>query len=112
MADSRVGPSCVRLGPVDKVPPGQGRCFVVGGKEISIFRQRDGQLFAVDNRCPHRQGPLSEGLLGAGKVICPLHAHTFDLTSGKGPNDQETLRVYPVREQGGELLLEVETGPE
>jgi nitrite reductase (NADH) small subunit len=111
MADSKIGPSCVKLGPVDKVPAGQGMCFLVAGREIAVFRQRDGRLFAADNRCPHRQGPLSEGLVGAGKVICPLHAHTFDLATGKGPNAQETLRVYSVREEGGEVFLEVEADP-
>src|SRR6185295_11940892 len=53
----------VRVGPSDKVPPGQGLCFVVGGEEIAVFRQRDGQLFATQNRCPHKQGPLSEGIV-------------------------------------------------
>jgi nitrite reductase (NADH) small subunit len=111
MAESRVGPEVVKLGSVDKVSPGQGRCFIVGGREVAVFRQRDGRLFAVDNRCPHKQGPLSEGLLGAGKVICPLHAHNFDLCTGKGPVPHETVRVYPIREAGGELLLEVEPDP-
>jgi nitrite reductase (NADH) small subunit len=94
----------VNLGPLEKVPIGQGFCFVVGGEEIAVFRQRDGRLFATQNRCPHRQGPLAEGLVGDGKVICPLHAHTFDLCSGAGPG--ESLRVYAVRESGGEIWLE------
>jgi nitrite reductase (NADH) small subunit len=111
MAESRLGPACVKLGPVDQISPGQGRCFLVAGREVAVFRQRDGKLFATDNRCPHRQGPLSEGLLGGGKVICPLHAHTFDLATGKGPNEQEMLRVYAVREEGGQLLLEGEADP-
>jgi len=111
MAEPRVGPEVVKLGSVDKLSPGQGRCFIVAGREIAVFRQRDGRLFAADNRCPHRQGPLSEGLLGAGKVICPLHAHHFDLCTGKGPVPQETLRVYPIREVAGELLLEMVPDP-
>ena len=95
----------VALGPVGKVPLGQGFCFVVGGEEIAVFRQRDGRLFATQNRCPHRQGPLSEGIIGGGKVICPLHAHKFDLGTGEGPAPAECLRVYAVREADGLLVL-------
>ena len=54
----------INLGCVAAIPLGQGRCYVVGGQEIAVFRQRDGQLFAAENRCPHRQGPLSEGIIG------------------------------------------------
>jgi nitrite reductase (NADH) small subunit len=99
----------INLGSVEKVPKGQGFCFIVGGQEIAVFRQRDGKLFATQNRCPHKQGPLSEGLVGAGKVICPLHSHKFDLCSGEGPEPKECLRVYPVREEKGDILLAVET---
>jgi len=108
MAESAASAGLVNLGPVEKVPRGQGLCFIVGGREIAVFRQRDGRIFATENRCPHRQGPLSEGLLGSGKVICPLHAHTFDLASGAGPNPEECLQVYTVREEKGDLLLLVE----
>ena len=73
----------LNLGSVEKVPQGQGFCFIVDGREIAVFRQRDGKLFATQNRCPHKQGPLSEGIIGAGKVICPLHSHKFDLCTGE-----------------------------
>jgi nitrite reductase (NADH) small subunit len=105
MADTAARPRTLNLGSVEKVPKGQGFCFIVAGEEIAVFRQRDGQLFATQNRCPHKQGPLSEGIIGAGKVICPLHSHKFDLCSGEGPNPKECLRVYAVREEKGEILL-------
>ena len=98
----------VNLGSVEKVPKGQGFCFIVGAQEIAVFRQRDGKLFATQNRCPHKQGPLAEGLVGGGKVICPLHAHKFDLCSGEGPEPKECLRVYPVREEKGEILIGID----
>lgn len=107
-AASVSGPRTANLGSVEKVPRGQGFCFIVGDQEISVFRQRDGRLFATQNRCPHRQGPLSEGLIGAGKVICPLHAHKFDLSTGEGQVPGERLRVFPVREENGEILVVVE----
>jgi nitrite reductase (NADH) small subunit len=96
------------LGGLDKVPVGQGFCFRVGASEIAVFRQRDGKVFAVSNRCPHREGPLAEGILGGGKIICPLHSHAFDLCSGAGPGPDEKLRVYPVRVVDGQILLTLE----
>src|SRR5262245_35150119 len=60
----------INLGSVEKIALGHSRCYVVGGEEIAVFRQRDGRLFATQNRCPHKQGPLAEGISGGGKVIC------------------------------------------
>ena len=78
----------------------------MGGEEIAVFRQRDGGLFATQNRCPHRQGPLSEGVCGAGKVICPLHGHKFDLATGQGAEPGEGVKVYNVIESGGDVILQ------
>src|SRR5437879_1684798 len=97
----------INLGSVEKIPLGQGRCYLVGGEEIAVFRQRDGRLFATQNRCPHRQGPLAEGVVGAGKVICPLHAHKFNLENGTGSEAGECVKVYGVEESGGEILLKL-----
>lgn len=101
MGDTRA----VNLGNLDKVPLGQGFCFIVRGEEIAVFRQRDGRLFATQNRCPHRNAPLSEGVIGAGKVICPFHAQKYDLCTGKGAAPDDCLRTYPVREVNGEIHL-------
>ena len=98
----------VNLGSISRIPEGQGRCYVVGAEEIAVFRQRDGKLFATQNRCPHKQGPLSEGIIGAGKVICPLHSHKFDLCTGEGPDPKECVKVYSVREEKGDILISVD----
>jgi len=95
----------VSLGSINRIPEGQGRCYVVGAEEIAVFRQRDGRLFATQNRCPHRQGPLSEGVIGGGQVICPLHAHRFDLKGGVGNEPGECVQVYAVKVVDGEIVL-------
>jgi nitrite reductase (NADH) small subunit len=95
----------INLGSVEKIPVGQGRCYIVGEKEIAVFRQRDGKLFATENRCPHRNGPLSEGVMGGNKVVCPLHSHKFDLTTGVGSEGSECVKVYHVIESSGSVLL-------
>jgi nitrite reductase (NADH) small subunit len=104
MAETIATPT-ISLGSVSRIPVGQGRCYVVGAEEIAVFRQRDGRLFATQNRCPHRQGPLSEGVIGGGRVICPLHSHRFDLKDGTGSEHGECLEVHRVKELDGEIVL-------
>jgi len=112
MADAPTAPEIrtVNLGSIEKVPQGQGFCFIVAGQEIAVFRQRDGKIFATQNRCPHKQAPLAEGVSGGGQVICPFHSHKFDLCTGQGP-EKEVLRVYPVRESAGEIVLTLGPSP-
>ncbi|HME99403.1 MAG TPA: Rieske 2Fe-2S domain-containing protein [Terriglobia bacterium] len=98
----------INLGSATAIPLGQGRCYVVGGQEIAVFRQRDGRLFATENRCPHRRGPLSEGIVGDGRVICPMHAHQFNLQTGTGSEVHECLNVFEIEEADGNLMLNME----
>lgn len=95
----------VNLGPVERIAFGHGMCFIVEGEEIAVFRPRGGGLVAISNRCPHRQGPLSEGVMGDGKVLCPLHGHKFDLASGQGSEAQECVKTFKVLEENGQLML-------
>lgn len=99
--------STINLGSLDKIPLGQGLSFKVGDLEIAVFRQRDGKLFATQSRCPHKQGPLAEGIVGGGKVICPLHSHKFELVTGVGSEPHECVKTYPVSQANGEILLQV-----
>ena len=100
-----LGPE-VCLGPVQSIPAGEGRRFTAGAAEVAVFRTRDGALYAVDDRCPHRGAPLSDGLTGSGQVICPYHAYRFQLADGSCVQDPGCrLRTYPVREEGGLVVL-------
>lgn len=97
------------LGPVDAIPHGEGRNFrLPDGREIAVFRARSGELFATQARCPHKGGPLADGLMGAGKVVCPFHGYAFDLTSGEPVmNSCPALTTYAVEMDGaGTLVLE------
>lgn len=97
----------VDLGSVDSLPLGEGRAYVINALTIAVFRQRDGRLFATDNQCPHRGGPLADGIVGDGKVICPLHTRKFDLTTGHCMGEDMAVRTYPVREAEGRIFLEL-----
>ena len=69
----------------------------------------DGQLSALDNVCPHRQGPLGQGWMEGDCVVCPWHSWTFNAKTGLAdypPNEQ--VGVFPLRVEGDEVLVEVD----
>ena len=87
----------VRIGNLSSIPPGEGRVFQAGPLSIAVFHSRSGDVFASEPRCPHRQGPLADGIVGEHKVICPLHAFVFDLSSGQPVgNNCGAIKTYPV----------------
>lgn len=67
---------------VTDVPAGEGRAVTVLDRRIAIFHAESG-WYALDDRCPHRGGPLSDGVLAERSVICPLHERRFDLVEGR-----------------------------
>jgi len=95
----------VDLGPLDLIPLGEGRTFVVDGEPVAVFRPRGGGLFATQAHCPHARGLLSDGLVGGRRVICPLHGFGFDLESGRCETDGASLRTFPVTSVAGRVLL-------
>ena len=84
------------LGLVDRIPPGEGQTFLVAGREIAVFRTRGtDEVHATQARCPHKAGLLADGIVGDGKVICPLHSYKFDLETGAAVrNECTSLRTY------------------
>ena len=96
-----------KLGPVDRVPPGEGKAFEIEGRRVAVFRGRSGELFATQAECPHKGGPLADGIVGGGTVICPLHAYKYDLKSGQPlGNGCPALQTFCVElGAGGEMLL-------
>lgn len=94
------------LGALANVPPGEGRTFEVAGQQIAIFRTRHNQLYATQATCPHKGGPLADGIVGAGKVICPLHSYKFALATGEPVgNPCNALTTYPVTLNEEEQIL-------
>lgn len=99
------------LGSIDRIPLGEGRVFVVRGQEIAIVRTRSGDIHAVQARCPHRGGPLADGLVGAGRIVCPLHGHAFELATGEPlMHGCGGIRTYSVDVSAdGEILLHLQS---
>src|SRR5439155_22573936 len=99
------------LGSIERIPLGEGRTFCVKDTPVAIFRTRDGHVFATQAHCPHRGGPLADGLIGSGKVIGPLHSFAFNLATGRPiENPCEQLRIYPVSlNEAGDILLTLDS---
>jgi nitrite reductase (NADH) small subunit len=98
----------VTLGPVQAIPEGEGRAFVVGARRLAVFRSRLGQLYATQAECPHRGGPLADGLLGGHTLICPLHSLKFDLTTGEAADGSCRLATFPVRvSAAGQMVVDL-----
>ena len=110
IATTSLGSFVVNLGQLTKIPRGEGRVFQVGGQYIAVFHSRDSNVFATEPTCPHKGGPLADGLVGAQKVICPLHNFVFDLCDGTATgNNCRPLKTYPVMvNEEGDILVGIE----
>ena len=71
------------IGTVGDIPKRGARTVRVRGREIAVFRAADDHVFALENRCPHKGGPLADGIVHGRKVACPLHNWVIDLESGQ-----------------------------
>ena len=88
------------------IPVGLGRSFRVGGRLVAVFRARDGKVFAVEGTCPHKGGPLADGMVVGHQVVCPLHAFRF--TAESGECDQPgvcPIETYPVELDGDTVFV-------
>ena len=85
-----------------------GSRIVAGPKgDIAIFRTSNDEVFALDDRCPHKGGPLSEGIVHGTQVTCPLHNWVFDMATGQAQGaDRGQVVTHPVRVQGGRIWLD------
>jgi nitrite reductase (NADH) small subunit len=103
----------VKLGSVDMIPKGEGRNFEVGEEKIAVFHTRTGEVFATQATCPHRNGPLADGLVGANTVICPLHTWKFDLSTGDSPSSDCKLKTFGIKtDETGMITLLLPCDPD
>jgi nitrite reductase (NADH) small subunit len=94
------------IGELNAIPRRGARCVVTPSGRIAVFRTQEDQVFALDNRCPHKGGPLAEGLVHGASVTCPLHSWVFDLATGRALGaDEGAVRTYPVKVLDGRLLI-------
>jgi 3-phenylpropionate/trans-cinnamate dioxygenase ferredoxin subunit len=107
----RILTAVIDICPLDELPPGARRLVEWEDLEIGVFNC-GGELFAIEDRCSHDNGPLAQGELDADgcRVECPRHGSWFDLRTGEPQNLPAYVSVdtFPVRVEGGLIKLEVE----
>ncbi len=104
--------SWIRVTPASSIPLREGRAVQIGAVSVAIFHTDSGFL-AVENRCPHRDGPLADGIIGGSTVTCPLHNWRVCLESGDVVKPCDTsapsARTFPVKVENGVVLIAAES---
>lgn len=94
------------IGTLSDIPKRAARVVKTARGDIAIFRTMDDQIFALDDKCPHKGGPLSQGIVQGDSVTCPLHNWVISLKTGEAQGaDQGCTRTIAVKLQDGRILL-------
>lgn len=98
----------VRITEIQNIPRQEGRAVNIGGREIAIFNLEE-RFLAIDNACPHKGGPLCDGIVAGTTVVCPLHGQRFDLLTGMPvlASQPDCLVTYPTKVQDGIVLVDL-----
>ncbi len=91
--------SWVDVGPLTALPERGARCVRIGAMTIAVFRTSTGEVFALRDQCPHRGGPLSQGIVHGTRVTCPLHDWVIDLATGMRHGRRRRLDAHLQRAQ-------------
>ena len=91
---------------LDDIPKLGARVLKTDTMDIAVFRNNQDQVFAIKDACPHKGGPLSQGIVHGTSVTCPLHNWKIDLTSGEalGP-DEGCTNVFATKVEDGKVFL-------
>ena len=100
----------IRVTQVENIPVRQGRAVRFGSLELAIFNL-GGAFRAVESRCPHRQGPLADGIVAGDDIICPLHNWRVSLDSGfvrkPAEHNESCIKTYPCRVETGVVIVAI-----
>jgi len=96
----------IDVGTLDDIPRQGARVVRTAQGDIAVFRTADDEVFALRDRCPHKGGPLSQGIVHGKRVACPLHDWKIHLDTGMAvAPDEGCAARYPVRLDGGRVML-------
>ena len=97
------------IGTLNDIPLRGSRIVKTAAGCIAVFRTAEAEVFATSNKCAHKGGPLSEGIVHNRKITCPLHNWIFSLETGEAQGaDQGQIATYPVKIEDGRLLLDID----
>jgi len=97
----------IDIGALGDIPQQGARLVKTAAGCIAIFRTVEDKVFALDDKCPHKGGPLSNGIQHGEAVTCPLHNWVFDLNTGAAQGaDVGQVQTYPVKVENGRVLID------
>jgi nitrite reductase (NADH) small subunit len=100
-------PVWIDIGKLEDIPVRGARVVKTARGCIAVFRTAGDEVFALNDRCPHRGGPLSQGIVHGRSVTCPLHNWVIALDTGEAQGaDKGQVRTVPLKVQAGRLLLD------
>lgn len=98
----------IAVGSITDIPRRGARCIETPQGKIAVFRTADDRVFAIDDHCPHKGGPLSQGIVHGAAVTCPLHNWVISLETGKALGaDDGVVRTIPIRIEGDKIFIAV-----
>jgi nitrite reductase (NADH) small subunit len=101
----------LHIGTLDDIPRQGARVIETAFGNIAVFRTQADEVFALRDRCPHKGGPLSQGIVHGRRVACPLHNWLIELDSGEAvAPDVGCAQRFPVRIDHGKIYLSLERG--
>ena len=96
------------IGALDQIPRRGARVVRTVHGCVAVFRTVDDRAFALEDRCPHRGGPLSQGIVHGTSVTCPLHNWIVSLETGQAQGaDEGRARILPLRVEDGRVLIDL-----
>jgi nitrite reductase (NADH) small subunit len=100
--------SWIEIGALKDIPRLGSRVVRTASGNIAVFRTENDEVFALEDRCPHKGGPLSQGIVHSRRVTCPLHNFVIELESGRAvAPDEGCTHAYPVKVENGMVWLSV-----
>ena len=96
----------IEIGRVEDIPRRGARCVTTPSGRIAVFRTVEDQIFALEDRCPHKGGPLSQGIVHGAQVTCPLHNYVISLETGQAQApDEGAVRTIPLSVVEGRIFM-------
>lgn len=96
----------IAIGQIIEIPRRGARCVETPRGRVAVFRTGDDRVFAIDDRCPHRGGPLSQGIVHGTSVTCPLHNWVISLETGRAEGaDEGCVHTIPLKVEGGTVYI-------
>ena len=100
----------IAIGDISDIPLRGARCVKTPEGKVAVFRTAENEVFAIEDHCPHKGGPLSQGIVHGTSVTCPLHNWVISLESGEALGaDEGQVRTIPVRNKNGALSIALDS---